>query len=70
VLDRAAVLFAFEQVGADACLQMAANSMERYAFGRPIGSSRRSPSSRMSMSPPNLPGPTPTMAPGRRGRRR
>ncbi len=40
VLDRAAVLFAFEQVGgADACLQMARDyAMERFAFGRPIGS--------------------------------
>jgi len=40
VLDRAAVLFAFEQVGgADACLQMAREyAMERFAFGRPIGS--------------------------------
>ena len=40
VLDRAAILFAFEQVGgADACLQMARDyALERYAFGRPIGS--------------------------------
>jgi acyl-CoA dehydrogenase len=40
VLDRAAILFAFEQVGgADACLQMAKDyAQERYAFGRPIGS--------------------------------
>jgi acyl-CoA dehydrogenase len=40
VLDRAAVLFAFEQVGgADACLRMARDyALERYAFGRPIGS--------------------------------
>src|ERR1700712_1448161 len=40
VLDRAAILFAFEQVGgADACLQMAREyAQERYAFGRPIGS--------------------------------
>ncbi|HVZ09652.1 acyl-CoA dehydrogenase family protein [Rhodopila sp.] len=40
VLDRAAVLFAFEQVGgADACLAMARDyALERYAFGRPIGS--------------------------------
>ena len=40
VLDRAAVLVAFEQVGgAQACLDMArAYAMERYAFGRPIGS--------------------------------
>jgi len=40
VLDRAAILFAFEQVGgADASLQMAKGyAMERYAFGRPIGS--------------------------------
>jgi alkylation response protein AidB-like acyl-CoA dehydrogenase len=40
VLDRAAILFAFEQVGgADACLQMAcAYAQERFAFGRPIGS--------------------------------
>ncbi|MDR3529465.1 MAG: acyl-CoA/acyl-ACP dehydrogenase [Rhodopila sp.] len=40
VLDRAAILFAFEQVGgADACLQMAREyALERYAFGRPIGS--------------------------------
>ncbi len=40
VLDRAAVLMAFEQVGgADACLDMAkAYAIERYAFGRQIGS--------------------------------
>ena len=40
VLDRAAILFAFEQIGgADACLQMAREyAMERFAFGRPIGS--------------------------------
>ena len=40
LLDRAAILFAFEQVGgADASLQMAkAYAMERFAFGRPIGS--------------------------------
>ena len=40
LLDRAAILFAFEQVGgADASLQMARNyALERYAFGRPIGS--------------------------------
>ncbi|MFK7732245.1 MAG: acyl-CoA dehydrogenase family protein [Pseudomonadales bacterium] len=40
VLDRAAVLFAFEQVGgAQACLDMAREyTTQRYAFGRPIGS--------------------------------
>lgn len=40
VFDRAAVLFAMEQVGgADACLSMAQEyARERYAFGRPIGS--------------------------------
>jgi acyl-CoA dehydrogenase len=40
LLDRAAILFAFEQVGgADACLQMAKEyAQERFAFGRPIGS--------------------------------
>ncbi|QNA85541.1 acyl-CoA/acyl-ACP dehydrogenase [Sphingomonas sp. So64.6b] len=40
ILDRAAVLFAFEQVGgADRCLEMAKNyALERYAFGRVIGS--------------------------------
>ena len=40
IFDRAAVLFAFEQVGgAQAALDMAkAYAMERYAFGRPIGS--------------------------------
>ena len=40
VLDRAAILLAFEQVGgADASLQMARNyAQERFAFGRPIGS--------------------------------
>ncbi len=40
VLDRAAVLVAFEQVGgASACLEMAtAYAKERHAFGRPIGS--------------------------------
>ncbi len=40
LLDRAAILFAFEQVGgADASLQMARDyAMERFAFGRPIGS--------------------------------
>ncbi len=39
VLDRAAIMVAFEQVGgADACLQMAiAYAKERHAFGRPIG---------------------------------
>ena len=38
--DRAAVLFAFEQLGgADRCLEMARDyALERYAFGRPIGS--------------------------------
>jgi acyl-CoA dehydrogenase len=40
VLDRAAVLMAFEQVGgADACLAMAKDyALTRHAFGRPIGS--------------------------------
>jgi acyl-CoA dehydrogenase len=40
VLDHAAILTAFEQVGgADACLVMAKEyAMTRYAFGRPIGS--------------------------------
>jgi acyl-CoA dehydrogenase len=40
VLDRAAILFAFEQVGgADASLNMACDyARDRYAFGRPIGS--------------------------------
>lgn len=40
IYDRAAVLFAFEQVGgAQAALDMAkAYAIERYAFGRPIGS--------------------------------
>lgn len=40
LLDRAAVLFAWEQVGsADAALEMARDySLERYAFGRQIGS--------------------------------
>ena len=40
LLDRAAVLFAWEQVGgANAALEMAKNyAMERYAFGRPIAS--------------------------------
>jgi alkylation response protein AidB-like acyl-CoA dehydrogenase len=40
VLDRSAILFAFEQIGgAAACLDMAkAYALERYAFGRPIGS--------------------------------
>jgi alkylation response protein AidB-like acyl-CoA dehydrogenase len=40
LLERAAILIAFEQVGgADACLKMAvAYAQERYAFGRPIGS--------------------------------
>ncbi len=40
LLDRAAIMIAFEQVGgANACLQMAREyAMERYAFGRPIGS--------------------------------
>ncbi|HLY58392.1 MAG TPA: acyl-CoA dehydrogenase family protein [Stellaceae bacterium] len=39
-LDRAAILLAFEQVGgAQACLDMARDyALERYAFGRPIGS--------------------------------
>ena len=40
VLDRAAILMAFEQVGgADACLVMAKDyALNRYAFGRQIGS--------------------------------
>jgi acyl-CoA dehydrogenase len=40
VLDRAAILMAFEQVGgADTCLAMAKDyAVNRYAFGRPIGS--------------------------------
>jgi alkylation response protein AidB-like acyl-CoA dehydrogenase len=40
LLDRAAILFAFEQVGgADASLRMARDyALERFAFGRPIGS--------------------------------
>jgi alkylation response protein AidB-like acyl-CoA dehydrogenase len=40
VLDRAAVLLAFEQVGgSDRCLEMARDyALERYAFGRQIGS--------------------------------
>jgi acyl-CoA dehydrogenase len=40
VLDRAAILTAFEQVGgADTCLAMAKDyAINRYAFGRPIGS--------------------------------
>src|SRR6516165_3393649 len=39
LIDRAAILTAFEQVGgAQACLDMAkAYAMDRYAFGRPIG---------------------------------
>lgn len=38
--DRAAILIAFEQLGgADRCLEMARDyALERYAFGRPIGS--------------------------------
>ncbi|HEV2363668.1 MAG TPA: acyl-CoA dehydrogenase family protein [Caulobacteraceae bacterium] len=40
VMDRAAVLLAFEQIGgADRALEMAKGyALERYAFGRPIGS--------------------------------
>ena len=40
MLDRAAILFAFEQVGgADRALEMARDyALERMAFGRPIGS--------------------------------
>lgn len=40
LLDRAAILFAFEQVGgAEAAMHMARDyAMERFAFGRPIGS--------------------------------
>jgi acyl-CoA dehydrogenase len=40
LLNRAAVLFAFEQLGgADACLRMAVDyAKQRFAFGRPIGS--------------------------------
>ena len=40
LLDRAAVLFAWEQIGsADAALEMARDyALERHAFGRPIGS--------------------------------
>ena len=40
ILDRAAVLFAWEQLGgSETCLAMAKDyAMQRYAFGRPIGS--------------------------------
>ena len=40
ILDQAAVILAFEQTGgAQACLEMARDyAIERYAFGRPIGS--------------------------------
>jgi alkylation response protein AidB-like acyl-CoA dehydrogenase len=40
IYDRAAVLLAFEQIGGtDRCLEMARDyALERYAFGRPIGS--------------------------------
>ena len=40
ILDRAAVLFAFEQLGgAEACMDMAKEyAMGRFAFGRPIAS--------------------------------
>ncbi|MFK8021610.1 MAG: acyl-CoA dehydrogenase family protein [Pseudomonadales bacterium] len=40
VLDRAAILYAWEQLGgAERCLEMAKDySMQRYAFGRPVGS--------------------------------
>jgi acyl-CoA dehydrogenase len=40
LLDQAAVLFAFEQLGgAEACLEMARSyALQRHAFGRPIGS--------------------------------
>lgn len=40
IQDRAAILLAFEQLGgADRCLEMARDyALERYAFGRPIGS--------------------------------
>ena len=40
MLDRAAILIAFEQVGgADVCLAMAKDyALKRYAFGRPIAS--------------------------------
>src|SRR5690606_17374835 len=40
ILDVAAVLIAFEQVGgADTCIRMAREYVtERYAFGRPVGS--------------------------------
>lgn len=40
ILDRAAVLFAWEQLGgSETCLAMAkSHAMQRYAFGRPIGS--------------------------------
>ncbi len=40
LLERAAILVAFEQIGgADAALEMARNyAVDRYAFGRPIGS--------------------------------
>ncbi len=42
IFDRAAVLFAFEQIGgADKCLEMATEyAKERFAFGRPIGSNQ------------------------------
>ena len=40
ILDRAAILYAWEQLGgAERCLEMAKDySMQRYAFGRPVGS--------------------------------
>ena len=40
ILDRGAALMAFEQLGgADRCLEIARDyALERYAFGRPIGS--------------------------------
>jgi alkylation response protein AidB-like acyl-CoA dehydrogenase len=71
VFDRAAILFAFEQVGgAQACLDMATDyAKSRYAFGRPIGSlgrSRRSSISwRTCISRSNWRGRTPSTAPGR-----
>ena len=68
LLDRAAVLMAFEQIGgAQACLDMAKSyALERYAFGRPIGSFRQALNTNLPMctSPSNWRAPTLILARG------
>jgi acyl-CoA dehydrogenase len=64
LLDRAAVMLAFEQVGcAQAALEMARDyARERYAFGRPIGSFQ---AIKHKLAPSNWRAPTRITVPGR-----